>query len=250
MRKIKKSTGVLNLTDKFINLLIQNGKKSKSKKLLANCCAYTNKLLKKNFLTFASFDTEKKKGKKLIIPNSLENPKFNDDSIPFGENRQKKNKVDLRKTGLLLPQNKKQKKILKKKQESKKEEQNGPSSPEKKLGKERQFQSPILFFKKSIKKVCPLLSLQKIRKGRRTSYIPRALSENKGMSVAIKWVIHSSKKREYKFSRSIRNVPKISQLISNELGDCFLEQGITWQKKEDLHKLGAANKASIRFNWW
>jgi ribosomal protein S7 len=293
MRKIKKYSRPSILIDKFINLLIQNGKKSKSKKLFANCSAYTDKLLKKNYLksmveknkksrTMANLSTlpspvNKKKSGNKIYQQSNNIKKF----FPSIENLLKIKNLKPSKKALSFHYRKNNFQLKRKKVEVMKRYREGfPSIDQKtkqeknvdlKSEKNRQrggitkkflFLNPqmvpfekvrytaILFFQKSIKKVSPLLYLQKLRKGGRTKYIPRALSKEKGMCVAIKWVIDSSKKRENTSSRYIYNVAKISQLISNELCHCFLEQGPSWQKKEELHKLGGANKAFIRYNWW
>jgi len=86
----------------------------------------------------------------------------------------------------------------------------------------------------------PLISLKSIRIGGTSYQIPMETSPQKQLSQAIKFIIASARSR---------NGHKMEDKLTNEILDCYNNQGISIKKKEEIHKSAEANRAYAHFRW-
>jgi small subunit ribosomal protein S7 len=81
--------------------------------------------------------------------------------------------------------------------------------------------------------VKPLLDIQKIRKSSKVFYLPKIISTEKKMSIALQWIIKSVNARKER---------KLSDRLTNEFLDCFHSKGLTILKKQNLYDTIAVNR--------
>lgn len=108
------------------------------------------------------------------------------------------------------------------------------------LIKEKTNGNPLKVFHTAINNARPYIQIKNIRIGGATYKVPIELHEDRQLTVAIKWIIESARKRSEK--------TMVLQL-TNELLDIVKKQGNTIKKREELHKLGEANRAFSHYRW-
>ncbi len=108
------------------------------------------------------------------------------------------------------------------------------------LIKEKTNENPLKVFHAAINNARPYIQIKHIRIGGATYKVPIELHEDRQLMVAIKWIIESARKRSEK--------TMVLQL-TNELLDIVKKQGNTIKKREELHKLGEANRAFSHYRW-
>ena len=95
-------------------------------------------------------------------------------------------------------------------------------------------QDPIEIIKKSIENIKPKVELKSRRIGGATYQIPIEITEDRGISLAIKILV--------KCARS-RNEKTMTSKLQNEIIDAYNNIGNSIKKKEEIHKMAEANKA-------
>ena len=96
----------------------------------------------------------------------------------------------------------------------------------------------IEIFKKAISNVSPVLEVKSKRIGGATYQVPREISENRKMALAMRWILS--------FSRN-RKGSTMSDRLAAELLAASSGEGGAVKKKEDTHKMAEANKAFAHF---
>ena len=99
-------------------------------------------------------------------------------------------------------------------------------------------------FFQAIENVKPSLEVRKVRIARTVYQVPAIVSKKRQVSLAIRWILSSAKKRK-KLSNS-----NFSECLTLELFDAFKKQGTARQKRDESHKLAEINRAYIRYRWW
>lgn len=97
---------------------------------------------------------------------------------------------------------------------------------------------PEKVFKSAIDNVKPSLEVKAKRIGGAVYQIPREVKPNRQIALAFRWLIGAA--------RGKKGSP-MAQRLANELIDASNEQGIAVKKKEDTHRMAAANKAFAHF---
>ena len=92
----------------------------------------------------------------------------------------------------------------------------------------------------AVKNATPLLQVKPRRVGGATYQVPVEVAPERGLFLALKWIITSS--------RSRKGMP-MKQRLAAELGDAFQGQGSTVKKREDTHKMAEANRAFAHYRW-
>ena len=100
--------------------------------------------------------------------------------------------------------------------------------------------SPEEALEQAIKNAMPLLMVKSRRVGGATYQVPTEVEENKGRTLAMKWLITSARARSGK---------SMDEKLASELVDAFQGRGATIKKREDLHKMAEANKAFAHYRW-
>lgn len=92
----------------------------------------------------------------------------------------------------------------------------------------------------AIKNVMPLLEVKPRRVGGATYQVPVEVRPDRGLFLAIRWLIDSARARKGK---------PMSERLAAELTEAWRGEGATVKKREDTHKMAEANRAFAHFRW-
>jgi small subunit ribosomal protein S7 len=106
--------------------------------------------------------------------------------------------------------------------------------------KENLKRDPIEALEQALKNATPLLQVKSRRVGGATYQVPIEISPDRGMTLAMRWIIANCRGRSGK---------TMAQKLAAELGDAAQNQGATIKKREDTHKMAEANRAFAHFKW-
>ena len=93
---------------------------------------------------------------------------------------------------------------------------------------------------KVLNNVKPLLEVKSRRIGGATYQIPVEVNPNRGISLAMRWIIN--------FARERKGQP-MWKALATELIDAYNNTGSAVKKREDTHKMAEANKAFAHYKW-
>ncbi|MGY6560617.1 MAG: 30S ribosomal protein S7 [Luteibaculaceae bacterium] len=95
-------------------------------------------------------------------------------------------------------------------------------------------------WKKAVENVTPAVEVRSRRVGGATFQIPQPVRDSRKLSLAMKWMILYSRKR---------NEKSMSAKLANEIIAAAKEEGASFKKKEDTHRMAEANKAFSHFRF-
>jgi len=84
------------------------------------------------------------------------------------------------------------------------------------------------------------LEVKPKRVGGATYQVPREVSPERGLTLAIRWIINSSKSKKGR---------PMETKLAEELMAAFKNEGWAVKKKEDTHRMAEANRAFALFSW-
>ncbi len=99
---------------------------------------------------------------------------------------------------------------------------------------------PIAALEQAVKNVTPLLQVKARRVGGATYQVPVEVAPDRGLFLALTWLIQSAKARKGK---------AMAEKLADELSEAFQGQGNTIKKREDTHKMAEANRAFAHYRW-
>ncbi|HTY81782.1 MAG TPA: 30S ribosomal protein S7 [Dehalococcoidales bacterium] len=99
---------------------------------------------------------------------------------------------------------------------------------------------PIAALEQAVKNVTPLLQVKARRVGGATYQVPVEVQPDRGLFLALTWLIQSAKARKGK---------AMAEKLADELAEAFQGQGTTIKKREDTHKMAEANRAFAHYRW-
>lgn len=105
---------------------------------------------------------------------------------------------------------------------------------------ERTGEDGLDTFKKALENVTPGVEVRSRRVGGATFQIPQPIRDARRQSLAMKWMIGYARKR---------NEKSMSQRLAAEIIAASKEEGATFKKKEDTHRMAEANKAFSHFRF-
>lgn len=105
---------------------------------------------------------------------------------------------------------------------------------------EKTSEDGLEIFKKALINVTPAVEVRSRRVGGATFQIPQPIRDSRKLSMAMKWMISYARKR---------NEKTMSQRLANEIVAAAKEEGATFKKKEDTHRMAEANKAFSHFRF-
>ena len=108
------------------------------------------------------------------------------------------------------------------------------------LIEERAKEEPLRTFKKALDNVKPVLEVKSRRVGGSTYQVPIEVSQARGQSLAIRWLVSYSRSRGEK---------SMMERLANELMDAAGNRGNAVKKREDTHRMAEANKAFAHYRW-
>ena len=95
-------------------------------------------------------------------------------------------------------------------------------------------------WKKAVTNVTPQVEVRSRRVGGATFQIPQEVRPDRKVSLAMKWMINFTRKR---------NEKTMAQRLAHEVMAAAKEEGATFKKKEDTHRMADANKAYSHFRF-
>jgi small subunit ribosomal protein S7 len=98
--------------------------------------------------------------------------------------------------------------------------------------------NPVAIFDKALENVKPLTEVRARRVGGSVYQIPVEVNPKRQMALSIRWVIGACRTRKGK---------PMADKLAQELLDASNETGSAFKKREDVHKMAAANKAFAHF---
>ena len=101
-------------------------------------------------------------------------------------------------------------------------------------------QNGLDVWKKALENVTPSVEVRSRRVGGATFQIPTPVREGRKQSLAMKWLISYSRKR---------NEKTMAQRLANEIIAASKEEGAAFKKKEDTLRMAEANKAFSHFRF-
>lgn len=95
-------------------------------------------------------------------------------------------------------------------------------------------------WKKALSNVTPTVEVRSRRVGGATFQIPTEIRPERRVSMAMKWMIDYSRRR---------NEKSMENKLAGEIMSAAKEEGAAFKKKEDVHKMAEANKAFSHFRF-
>ena len=95
-------------------------------------------------------------------------------------------------------------------------------------------------FQRALDNVTPAVEVRSRRVGGATFQIPQPIRDSRKQSLAMKWLIGFARKR---------NEKSMADRLAAEVMAAAKEEGATFKKKEDTHRMAEANKAFSHFRF-
>ncbi len=105
---------------------------------------------------------------------------------------------------------------------------------------QQERKSPVTVLEQAIKNATPLLEVKPRRVGGATYQVPIEVRPDRGLSLAIRWLIRAARARAGK---------SMAEKLAAELSDAAKGQGVTIKRREDTHKMAEANRAFAHYRW-
>jgi small subunit ribosomal protein S7 len=99
---------------------------------------------------------------------------------------------------------------------------------------------PLEVFLQALENVKPRLEVKSRRVGGATYQVPVEVDSSRQVALALRWITS--------FARAKKGQP-MKDALAAELLDAFENTGSSIKKKEDTHKMAAANKAFAHYRW-
>jgi small subunit ribosomal protein S7 len=99
---------------------------------------------------------------------------------------------------------------------------------------------PVAALEQAVKNATPLLQVKPRRVGGATYQVPVEVLPERGLFLALTWLIASARSRKGK---------AMKQKLADELAEAFQGQGATIKKREDTHRMAEANRAFAHYRW-
>ena len=112
--------------------------------------------------------------------------------------------------------------------------------PSKFVKDEKQLESPLDVVAAAIENMKPQVEVKTRRVGGTTYPVPVPIAANRQLSLALRWTT------QYASARHGAGMPAA---VAAEIIDAFQGQGNVIKKRDDVHKMAAANKAFAHYAW-
>lgn len=100
--------------------------------------------------------------------------------------------------------------------------------------------SPLQAFEQALENAKPSLEVKSRRIGGATYQVPIEIPPERRASMAMNWIIMNA--------RAKAGRPMVA-CLTDELSDCYNNQGATIKKKDDTHRMAESNKAFAHYKW-
>lgn len=99
---------------------------------------------------------------------------------------------------------------------------------------------PVSALEQVVRNITPLLEVKPRRVGGATYQVPVEVRPQRGLSLAMRWLVKSTQAKKGK---------PMAEKLAAELIDAFQGQGVTIKKREDTHRMAEANRAFAHYRW-
>jgi len=99
---------------------------------------------------------------------------------------------------------------------------------------------PLPVLEQALKNSTPMLQVKSRRVGGATYQVPVEVEPERGLSLAMRWIISYSRARGGK---------SMAEKLAAEIVDASQGQGSSIKKRQDTHKMAEANKAFAHYRW-
>lgn len=108
------------------------------------------------------------------------------------------------------------------------------------LKKQRSAEDPVAVLESAIKNISPNVEVRPRRVGGATYQVPREVSPERKLALAIRWLLAAARGKKGK---------PIHQRLAEEILLSLKNEGSAIKKKLDTHRMAEANRAFAHFAW-
>lgn len=95
-------------------------------------------------------------------------------------------------------------------------------------------------FEKALANIRPMVEVKSRRVGGATYQVPIEVRGERGMALAMRWLVDAARKRGEK---------SMGMRLAGEIMDAVENRGSAVKKREDTHRMAEANKAFAHYRW-
>lgn len=106
--------------------------------------------------------------------------------------------------------------------------------------KDKTGDDPTMVFETAVKNIEPSVEVRSRRVGGANYQVPVEVRPERRLTLALRWIVT--------FSRKKQGMP-MSERLAQEIMAAYKEEGESFKKKEDTHKMAEANKAFAHLAW-
>ncbi len=100
--------------------------------------------------------------------------------------------------------------------------------------------APLTVLGQAVRNATPQLQVKSRRIGGATYQVPVEVSAERGLSLALRWLVDSARAKQGK---------SMMEKLAAELIDASKGQGATVKKRDDTHRMAEANRAFAHYRW-
>jgi small subunit ribosomal protein S7 len=93
---------------------------------------------------------------------------------------------------------------------------------------------------KALSNIAPTVEVKSRRVGGATYQVPVEVASDRGVALAMRWVVAAAKDRSEK---------TMAQRLSAELYDAYMGRGASVKVRDDVHRMAKANQAFAHYRW-
>ena len=105
---------------------------------------------------------------------------------------------------------------------------------------QQESKAPVSVLEQAVRNATPLLGVKPRRIGGATYQVPEEVRPDRGLSLAMRWLVNSARARTGK---------SMVEKLAAELSGASKGQGATIKRREDAHRMAEANRAFAHFRW-
>jgi len=105
---------------------------------------------------------------------------------------------------------------------------------------QQESKAPASVLEQAVKNATPLLEVKPRRIGGATYQVPVEVRPDRGLSLAMRWLVNSAR---------VRTGKSMVEKLAAELSGAAKGQGATIKRREDIHRMAEANRAFAHFRW-
>jgi small subunit ribosomal protein S7 len=104
----------------------------------------------------------------------------------------------------------------------------------------KQKRAPLEVFEQALRNARPNIEVKPRRVGGSTYQVPIEVKGDRGIALAMRWLIKSARSRTGK---------TMADKLASELMDAAAGQGATIKRREETHKMAESNRAFAHYRW-